>query len=287
MNPAQASPELAIVCRILQQAAVPIPTPAQFDQQWTPSYIRQCFQWTDHLAFMLSLHAAASDPLPEQDSEAVIIIKSYLETQREGSTQYKEASTALHGPLPSLQELASPTSALRARLLRNPTLSPIARMEIMRLELQSRDLESLDQAGTSSLGSETMSLVNETAIKSLIAGVHSHFSQLSRLDAMDTTLQVTKDVLLDLSTETIDRKAKASVIFNRMRDHPTPSRCLETVLFKLQKYVDTSRSEATDVIKYLRVMANSASKNQSSSTNHGESVNWSAFADQLHTLERD
>ncbi|KAF9950147.1 hypothetical protein BGZ70_001489 [Mortierella alpina] len=287
MNPAQTSPELAIVCRILQQAAVPIPAPALFDQQWTPSYIRQCFQWTDHLAFMLSLHAAASDPLPDQDSEAVIIIKSYLETQQKGSTQNKESSVALHGPLPSLQELASPTSALRTRLLRNPTLSPIARMEIMRLELQDRDLGSLDQAGISSLRSETMSLVNETAIKSLIAGVQSHFSQLSRLDVMDTTLQVTKDVLLDLSAETIDRKAKASVIFNRVRDHPTPSRCIETVLFKLQEYVDTSRSEAMDVIKYLRVMANSASKKQSSSTGHGEGVNWSAFADQLHTLERD
>ncbi|KAG9319949.1 hypothetical protein KVV02_004701 [Mortierella alpina] len=287
MNPAQTSPELAIVCRILQQAAVPIPVPAHFDQQWTPAYIRQCFQWTDHLAFMLSLHAAASDPLPEQESEAVSIIRSYLGMQQEGSTQQEESSTALLGPLPSLQELVSPTTALRTRLLRNPTLSPMARMEILRLEIKSRDLVSLDQACTSGLGSETMSLVNETALESLIAGVHSHFAQLSRLDAMDTTVQVAKDVLSDLSAETIDRKAKASVIFSRVRDHPTTSRCIENVLFKLQEYVETSRSEAMDVIKHLRIMANSASKKQMASTGHDESVDWSAFADQLHALERD
>ncbi|KAF9569150.1 hypothetical protein EC968_002696 [Mortierella alpina] len=286
MNPAQPSPELAIVCQILQQAAVTIPGPDHFDQQWTPAYIQQCFQWTDHLEFMLSLHAAASGPVSE-DSEAVVIVKSYLEAQQEGSAQQKEASVVLPGPLPSLQELLSPTTALRTRLLRNPTLSPMARMEILRLELRGRYLGSLGQAYSSGSGSETMSMVNETAFESLIAGVHSHFAQLSRLDAMDTTTQVTKDVLSGLSADTIDRKAKASLIFNRVRDHPTPSRCIESVFFKLQEYVVTSRSEAMDVIKYLRVMANSASKKQSSAIGHDESVNWSAFADQLRTLERD
>ncbi|KAF9957174.1 hypothetical protein BGZ72_002109 [Mortierella alpina] len=285
MNPAQTSPELAIVCRILQQAAIAIPGPAHFDQQWTPSYIRQCFQWTDHLAFMLSLHAAASEPFAEQDSEAVIIIKSYLETQQEVSTPQKESSSALHGPLPSVQELASPTAALRTRLLRNPTLSPVARMEILRLELQSGNPDSFNPSRSSGVTSETLSLVNETAFESLIAGAYSHFVELSRLDTMDPGIQVAKDVLSDLSAETIDRKAKASVIFNRVRDHPSPSRCIETVMRQLQDYIETTRSEALDVTKYLMIMANSASKKQSS-TVHEESVNWSAFADQLHSLGR-
>ena len=117
--------------------------------------------------------------------------------------------------------------------------------------------------------------MNETAFESLIAGAYSHFVQLSRLDIMDPGVQgrieqldkhtrsvynhlqltavhwifldkilVTKDVLSDLSAETIDRKAKASVIFNRVRDHPSPSHCIETVMRQLQEYIETTRSEA-------------------------------------------
>lgn len=55
---------------------------------------------------------------------------------------------------------------------------------------------------------------------------------------------VTKDVLSELSAETIDRKAKASVIFNRVRDHPSPSSYIATVMHQLQKYIEASRSEA-------------------------------------------
>ncbi|KAG0200421.1 hypothetical protein BGX28_006522 [Mortierella sp. GBA30] len=93
------------------------------------------------------------------------------------------------------------------------------------------------------------------------------------------------EVLLpsDLSTEIIDRKAKARVIYNRVRDHPSPPMCMDTVMSQLQEYAETSRLEAKEVMQYLSDLVKAAIR-RDPLTEHEERVDWHAFADKLCAL---
>ncbi|KAG0368680.1 hypothetical protein BGZ54_001390, partial [Gamsiella multidivaricata] len=125
---------LRIVARILQQASIPLATHAQFDQQWTPVYLEQSFQWTDHLAGLLRQTTPESTTRNIGGGDGAIdIIRSFLETLQDGY----DDDTAVMGngvtqdELPSEEELLDPSAALRKRLLKNPGLSDSALMAIL------------------------------------------------------------------------------------------------------------------------------------------------------------
>ena len=121
MSRAQTHPELAIICRILQQASVPLATADQFDRQWTPAYLRQCFRWTDHLSALLLLLPPALDSDAEPRSAAAVV-RAFLD-----APLLQDAP----GLMPSQEELMGPSTALRRRLLSNPGLSDSARMAVL------------------------------------------------------------------------------------------------------------------------------------------------------------
>lgn len=157
-------PELTVVSRILQQASIPV-TQAQFDQQWTPTQLRTAFNWTRHLSAMfltlnnnLSSLSAGQQVLTPQR-----IVKSFLKSRKSASRQSHSnlngnsnygdnrlSSSALSTPqlsaagnLPTEAELLNPSAALQRRLLSNPGLTDMARLEILSLNC-SRQQQQLD-----------------------------------------------------------------------------------------------------------------------------------------------
>ncbi|KAF9985754.1 hypothetical protein BGZ79_005416, partial [Entomortierella chlamydospora] len=134
------------------------------------------------------------------------------------------------GILPTLPELLDSSAALQKRLLNNPGLSEMAIIEIFRLN----DLE-VDQSMPILSSRGALTLVNENAIENLVQGVHSHFLKLESIG-----LPVPP---LDDIEVAIDRKAKARVIFSKMRDPLSPLNP-DDVIRKLNEYLESSRSEA-------------------------------------------
>lgn len=147
-------PELTVVSRILQQASIPV-TQAQFDQQWTPTQLRTAFNWTRHLSAMLlaldnnlsSLSAGQQVLTPQR------IVKSFLKSRVSANRQshsnlngnskygdHRSSSSSSSTPhlstavnLPTEAELLDPSIALQRRLLSNPGLTDMARLEILSL----------------------------------------------------------------------------------------------------------------------------------------------------------
>jgi hypothetical protein len=147
-------PELTIVSRILQHASIPL-TQTQFDQQWTPTQLRTAFQWTRHLS---NLFLSLDEDLSSLSSGQLVmtpqrIVKSFVKSREIISRQslsnsngkyndYRSSSsTTLSAPLeqptagtsPTEAELLDPLVALQRRLLSNPGLTDMARLDILSL----------------------------------------------------------------------------------------------------------------------------------------------------------
>jgi hypothetical protein len=163
-------PELTIVTRILQQASIPL-TPTQFDQQWAPAQLRAAFQWTGHLS---ALFLSLNDTLSSSNAHVLApqrIVKSFLRTHpiskrqlvgdnSDGNSRYNDFRSSSSKPsshhltigiFPTEEELLNPSYALQRRLLCNPGLTSIARVEILTLNgtHQQSDTLSLQLNGSS------------------------------------------------------------------------------------------------------------------------------------------
>ncbi|KAG0313973.1 hypothetical protein BGZ99_008454 [Dissophora globulifera] len=83
-----------------------------------------------------------------------------------------------------------------------------------------------------------------------------------------------------LSEQAIDRRAKASVLYHKMSDPSNPM-SVENMVHGLRAYLDTSRSEALEVIKYLLDMVVAVQAKESSAE---ASVDWVALEEALTRL---
>ncbi|KAF9137356.1 hypothetical protein BG015_002745, partial [Linnemannia schmuckeri] len=266
-------PELTIVSRILQQASIPL-TQAQFDQQWTSTQLRTAFHWTRHLsALFLSLDDTLSSlSAGQQVLTPQRIVKSFLKSRKSTSRQphsnpngnneyggygssFSSSSTSLQstaGTLPTEAELLDPSNALQRRLLSNPGLTDMARLEILFLSCSQQQHQHFEING------DALSIIKENALEDLIEGAKSHFMQLPRLPGVDLP-GLQDDMLSNMTTKSIEQRAKARVLFNRIEASNDTTMEVEMVLIpQLRKYLELSRSEAWDVICCLSEMATKA-----------------------------
>ncbi|KAF9113883.1 hypothetical protein BGX27_000639 [Mortierella sp. AM989] len=86
----------------------------------------------------------------------------------------------------------------------------------------------------------------------------------------------------DMET-TIDRRAKARVIFSKMND-PTYPLSLDDACCKLDEYLEASRSEALEVIEHLSDMAKSAIEQPPPDARNETLVDWRTFVVKLAQL---
>ncbi|KAF8980042.1 hypothetical protein BGZ46_004723 [Entomortierella lignicola] len=273
-------PELAIVCRILQQASIPIAHNSQFDQQWTSAYLKQCFQWTDHLTALLrstgqstSTTISTSSVTEENEEiiqlEVVAIVRSFLDTLRDERRCANNGAYDALGILPSQEELLDPSVALQRRLLKNPGLSDTAIIKIFRFNKS----ESTSTKSSSSRHG-ALTLVNENAIENIVRGVQSHLQQLEMIGPPMPPLG-------DIET-TVDQKAKARVIFSKMCD-PSYPLSPDDVIYRLNDYLETSHSVALEVIGYLSDMATSAIVDPPPAAR--SNIDWADFVERLARLQ--
>ncbi|KAK3847820.1 MAG: hypothetical protein J3R72DRAFT_430865 [Linnemannia gamsii] len=311
-------PELAIVTRILQQASIPLST-TQFDQQWTSTHLRTAFQWTRHLsALFLSFDDSISSSIghvltPQR------IVKSFLKThenngrqlhsdtsRRYNDNQSPSSLSSSSRQLPTEEELLDSSIALQRRLLCNPGLTDMARVEILSLVCSPQQPGSLNSQSNGSsfdINRDALAIIKENALEDLIAGTRSHFLQLKQLPRADLPilhgithyllsldLTVKKkgwqpgflhhsryscrfaidDTLSNMTAESIEQRTKARVLFDRIKTSNRPTSEVEMVLIpQLRKYLEVSRPEAWDVISFLSEMATEAIGGSSSASKGG------------------
>ncbi|KAF9916445.1 hypothetical protein BX616_003719 [Lobosporangium transversale] len=268
MSLEQTHHEFAIVCGILQQASIPISNAIQFDQQWTPAYLQQCFQWTDHLFTML--YSTEKEAYYPEPVDAVQAIKSFLKLLEEydeaDNNDNKDAENnkwignLIHarGLLPSEDELRDPSVALRRRLLRNPGLSDTARMIIL-YKCSDCSSNSLSRVQPGSLRDDTLSIVNENAMDELVEGIRSHFL---KLEDMNPTFSIQ---LQGLSKKTIDRKAKARVIFHKITN--------QSSFMNMGKIIHGLRECLDEMINHLLELTTSVIQQQEAGTIPHDAIN--------------
>ncbi|KAG0248402.1 hypothetical protein BG011_000109 [Mortierella polycephala] len=204
------------------------------------------------------------------------MVNSFLESQQQNNRSINRDRIASHGStamgiLPSTAELLNPTTALRQRLLRNPGISDLARLEILRIECSNLLQHQRQQQHTDAL---------------------NHEPGLDPIHGLSPeTLANSDGLLAELSRETIERKAQARVIFQRMCGHSRDSTVLldhETALDKLREYKEASHSEAVEVIRHLSAMVNKVITEEPAQEPACVSrVDWAAFAGALWLLERE
>ncbi|KAF9186443.1 hypothetical protein BGZ51_002029 [Haplosporangium sp. Z 767] len=225
------------------------------------------------------------------------MVNSFLESQQQQQQQQQQKrsnnavnrdkivsydSTAI-GILPTTAELLNPTTALRQRLLRNPGISDLARLEVLRIEcstlLQHQRQQHTDtlnhEPGLNSIHGLSPETLASVLFRLEVMGLHTRYD----LDS--------DEMLAELSRETIERKAQAQVIFQRICSRSGDSTVLldpETALDKLREYKEASHSEAVEVIRHLSAMVNKAATEDPADVSH---VDWTAFAGALWRLERE
>ncbi|KAF9924630.1 Leucine-rich repeat-containing protein 34 [Linnemannia zychae] len=182
------------------------------------------------------------------------IVKSYL-------THYQNANDGFHGGeyktrqssysnalpdismarVPTETELLDPSTALQRRLLCNPGVTDMIRVEILSLYAIQQHLGALDSKPSivfSEINPHALSIIKENALEDLVIGVQSHFLQLSQFQEAN---------LLDFQnlTKSNEQKTKARILFDRIKASNSPVSEVEMVLIpQLRKYLELSRSEA-------------------------------------------